>query len=122
MKLEFVGEGYYHYRAVTQYVDPATERYAKFLGQDHSRPWVARITGYDDHFGFARRFIRGSINYTEADSSGNRGVYLYFFLWNGIYEVNERISWKNVRRYFIKVDGPRITEITREEVSQWIRE
>lgn len=126
LSLEFIGENYSMYRAYKErgratQSDAGTERYGAFLGNNKSRPWVARITGFDQEYEFARKFLYGRIDYSRASSNGSRGVYLHFYLRPGIYEVNERISWKNVRRYFIRVDGMTITEITKSEVEQWLQ-
>lgn len=79
-------------------------------------PWVARITGPDPRFGFAREFLRGQKDYSEANSVGSRGVYLYFALPPGIYEVNDLVSWKRTDRYFCRVEGEKIYRISKEEV------
>lgn len=92
------------------------EHYASYMGRDKSNPWVAKILGLDDQFGFAREFMRGYTDYSKASGTGARGIYIHYALKNGIYEVNERVSWKHVKRYFIRVQGTRITEISREDV------
>src|SRR4030042_1894631 len=61
-------------------------------------PWVARITGTDPHFGLARQFVRCTKDYSEANSMGSRGVRGFYVLDSGIYEVNRRVSWKQIRR------------------------
>lgn len=91
-------------------------RYYGYMGFDKSKPWVARLLGMDDKFGFKREFVNGQRDYSNASGTGARGIYAYYPLKDGIYEVNERTSWKSVRRYFIRVQGTIITEISREEV------
>lgn len=78
-------------------------------------PWVAQITGLCDKYGLKREFIRGQRDYTLANSVGSRGVFCYYPLDPGVYEVNERLTWKKVRRYFIKVENTQVIEITKEE-------
>jgi len=83
-------------------------------------PWVARITGIDERYGLAREFVRCHKDYSRANSTGSRGIYAYYILGDGIYEVNQRESWKRTRRYFIRVVEDKITEISREEVLEWL--
>jgi len=99
-----------------------TGRYASYLGRNKSKPWVARITGIDEQYGFAREFVHGYTDYSNASGTGARGIYIRYALKDGIYEVNERISWKHVRRYFIRVQDATITEIDRDEVLQCLSE
>jgi hypothetical protein len=91
-------------------------RYAGYMGRDKSNPWVARIVGFDDTYRYKREFQRGITSYQRANGTGSRGIFVHYALNNGIYEVNERVSWKNVKRYFIRVENAKITEITREEL------
>jgi hypothetical protein len=93
-------------------------RFADYLGLDKSKPWVARLTGFDDTYGFAREFVHPQTDYNGASGTGGRGIMLHYALTDGIYEVNERTSWKHVRRYFIRARGGQINEIGREEVLQ----
>lgn len=90
--------------------------YARYMGRDKSNCWVARLIGLDEKFGFAREFMRGQADWSQAKMTGSRGIFMYYPLTPGIYEINERLSWKHTRRYFIRVDDDIIiTEITREE-------
>lgn len=127
VSLEFIAENYHMYKAYQRRAKldaphAGPERYGDFLGKDKSRPWIAQITGFDLQFGFQRSFVHGQIDYSNANSNGSRGVYLHFYLKPGVYEINERLSWKNVRRRFIRVDGLEIIEMSREEVETWLRQ
>lgn len=117
LELEIIGDNYYaSKRAGTEAVAKET-RYAGMMGRDKTRPWVAKLTGLDPKFGFARQFVKAQQkDYSRANSVGSRGVYLYFVLEPGIYEVHERQTWKRTRRYFCQVEGEKITEIGRDEV------
>lgn len=80
------------------------------------RPWVARITGVRSDGGLCREFIDGQKDFSEANGIGSRGVYYYYHLHPGaVYEVRELINWTRDRRYFCRVDGGRIVEISRTE-------
>lgn len=103
-------------RAVLKLERFDNDRYAKYMGHDKSNCWVARLLGLDEKWGFAREFIRGQADWSQAKMTGSRGIFVYYALPNGIYEVNKRISWKHVKRYFIRVENAEITEIDREEV------
>lgn len=123
LKLEIIADNYYAYQNEKDNAEKkwAGERkYEQALGHDKSRPWVARITGLDDRYGFAREFIHGYKDYREANSIGSRGVYEYFPLDPGVYEVHERVTWKKTRRYFIRVAGTDFEEISRDEAIQWL--
>lgn len=85
-------------------------------------PWVARLTGTDPHWGFQRQFIKAAFDYTYARKSGGRGIYLYFALPPGIYEVYYPTSWKRERRYFARVnEAGEVFEITCEEVFECLK-
>ena len=120
LPLEIIGDNYFAYRRDLANgkarENPRIEKYGEMMGRDRSRPWVARITGLDDKYGFAREFQRGQRDYGRANSIGSRGVYEYFALSDGLYEVHERPTWKRTRRYFVRVENAEITEISREEV------
>jgi hypothetical protein len=119
LELEFIGENYFAYQRSGKHRHEPTERFARHLGNDQSRPWVKRIIGYDPHQqDLIQMPVDGQIDYSRANGTGSRGVRLYFILTDGIYEVNERETWKRVRRYFIRVEGTRISEIERDEVMQ----
>lgn len=91
-------------------------RFAGYLGFDKSNPWVARLVGLDDQFGFAREFVRAQADYSNASGTGGRGIMLRYALVDGIYEVNERVSWKRVNRYFVRAKDGRIEKISCEQV------
>jgi len=68
------------------------------------RPWVARITGLWPSGKFQREFLRGTNDYSEANSKGSRGVFVWYTLESGnYYDVYELVSWKNDDRYLCTV-------------------
>lgn len=80
-------------------------------------PWVARIDGTDPRWGFRREFVRGVHDYTYGEEHHSRGVWLYFFLPPGLYEVYRPVSWKHEERYFVRVDGQgNLHRIRRQDV------
>jgi len=126
LELEFIAENYHAGKREAAKLHSempyGVERYRAILGRDKSRPWVARLLGCSEQYGFTREFIHGQIDYSRANSIGSRGVFLYFALKDGIYEVNERTSWTKVRRYFLLVDSTEMVEVSKEEVTQWLRQ
>lgn len=96
---------------------------SKLLGEGgyKSNSWVAEIIGKHDKYGFDRKFVRGHRDYSEADSTGNRGVYECFLLQPGkVYEVSERYSNKNIDRYFCVANKGEIVRLEKEEVISWL--
>ncbi len=87
------------------------------------KPWIAKITGKDPKYKYAREFLKSNKDYTHSNSKGSRGIYLNYILESGnIYEVNSQYSWRNWERYFCKVseDGD-IIQITKSEVDEWFQ-
>jgi hypothetical protein len=120
LKLEFIAENYYAYKRQATILHEGTERYKEYLGRNQSRPWVKRLTKKGGHL--EREFMNGQIDYSQANRTGSRGVYLYFYLPAGVYEINERCSWTRVRRYYCRVERGQIIEIEQEEVETWLSE
>lgn len=83
------------------------------------RYWVAEITGYDPKYKYARTFLKPKKDYSQANSKGSRGVFLYFLLESGkIYEAKT-----SKRRYFCIVDEDgNIVEVEKEYVDQWLND
>ncbi len=121
LKLEYIGENYHSAQRAGAQAQEQTARYGRYLGRNRSRPWVARLTGLDADGWSVRVFVRGQIDYSRANSTGSRGVYCYYPLSPGFYEVNARESWNHVRRYFLRVVGTEMHEISEEEVHMCLR-
>lgn len=84
-------------------------------------PWVARITGTNDHFGFAREFVRPVYDYTNATRKG-KNARVYYFLAPGIYETKYPISWRHDTRFFFQVnESGEWDEISKNEVLEWLK-
>lgn len=87
------------------------------------RPWIARITGFDDRYGLARQFLSYQTkDYSRANSVGSRGIYAHYILAPGLYEVSDRVSWKRTHRYFLQVseDGSK-SQISEDEVKRCLQ-
>lgn len=124
-KIEAIGDNYAaQLRRYNKSKAPFTKRemQAFQLGGIHLSPWVARITGIDDRHGFKREFIKGQKDYSGANGSGSRGIWLFYFLEPGLYEINQRVKWKRVERFFAwVVNESTMCRLTREEAIQWLR-
>lgn len=123
LRLEWIGEGHSAtLQRIAEYEQNTGQRFptpewVRYYDRRRFHPWVARLTGMDTQFGFKREFLDSQIDYSLARGGGNRGVYLYYMLTPGIYEVNAPESWRHVRRYFVRVhDDLGIAELRREEV------
>lgn len=91
-------------------------------GQRRHRPWAARVLGPDEKYGFQREFIRGPRDYTYTDKVGERGIYEYFYLDPGLYEINEPQALGQSRRYFARVTDNSLVEISREELVECLND
>ena len=80
------------------------------LGPDKSHTWVARLLP-----GMQHEFVQGIRDYSTANRNGSRGIYAFYALKPGVYEINERYKLNRVRRYFIHVADDEYEEITRDE-------
>ena len=120
MRLEIIGDNYRWAARHNLAHTPLRQQIAAIrYGRQELRPWVARLAGIvGDRF--QREFITGMRDYTLARGTGMRGVYEYWPLPEGLYEVNECVRLGVNRRYFIRVVGTEITEVAREEVVQWL--
>jgi hypothetical protein len=116
LDLELIGDDLNHLERTIKARDPLVAAALFPRGETHPRTWVARITGSDPTYGLARQFVRPTRDYSRANSIGSRGVRAYYVLAAGVYEVNQRTSWHNARRYFVRVIDDQITEISRDEV------
>lgn len=87
------------------------------------RPWVARLTGLDRQFGLVREFVKGVWDYTYARGKrGGRGIYIYWSLAPGLYEIFRPVSWRHEERFFFRVDdGGEIQTITHDEVLECLK-
>jgi len=125
LRLEIIGDNWHQYRRMldagklgrTHFRDDIR---AIRYGRRQLRPWVARLIGVDN-CGFQREFITGMRDYSLARGIGLRGIYEYFALKPGVYEVNECVRLGYARRYFIRVDNLDIIEVPRTEVLECLK-
>lgn len=125
LKLEIIGDNYIQRLRLIDSGKAPCPHIREFVktiryGRKKFRPWVARIVGRDEHYGYARQFITGMRDYTDANPIGSRGIFEYFALTDGVYEVNETMALGRARRHFIRVNEGAIAEISKEKVERWI--
>jgi hypothetical protein len=120
LKIEAIGDNGYQLmelgkRVLNEAIPGAGEI---VVGNFPKRAWVAKIVGKSKKYKFDRVFVRGKKDYSQANSVGSRGIYIWYFLEPGFfYEVSEPVSWKNTNRFFCKVDCEgNIIKISEEEV------
>lgn len=121
LKLEAIGDNYSaylrHYLKSDSKDFGRKELQAFSLGNKRFTPWVALIVGLDGYFGFKRDFVEGHRDYSGASSTGSRGIFIYYALKPGIYEINDRQTWKRVDRYFCRIENDEtLVRISKEEV------
>lgn len=121
LKIEAIGDGFAaHLRQYNKTNPPRFDKLdlnALRFGRKEFQPWVARIKGTHAQYGLDREFMQAQRDYTDSSSTGNRGIWLYYALRPGIYEINERITWKRKDRYFLRViDDETAERINKDEV------
>lgn len=116
IKLEAIGDDYFAYKRSRERTVERRMTNAWRMAEREGPCWVARITGLDRKYGLAREFVHGQRDYAQANSVGSRGVFIYYPLRPGVYEVHERLTWAKSRRYFVRVEGTEYYEITQQEV------
>lgn len=108
-------------------LSPAEHRRADAVGhlrreQRNTRPRVSELTGLFGR-GFARRELRPKEDWSQSNSRGTRGVWLYWTLTAGpVYEAFYRTTWKSphlTRYLYVTADGD-LMDATEEEVRKWL--
>ncbi len=94
---------------------------AKMIGFLPPRSWVAEVVGFDDKYGFRRRFLRPNVDYSHANAQGSRGVFAYYNLGSGIYDVKAAISWRKSDRYYCRVEDDVLVTLSTGEVVEWLK-
>jgi hypothetical protein len=92
-----------------------------YMGWNKSTPFVAKVTGFNrDTSDFRRYALKGYVDYTKANSVGSRGVYKYYFVEDGLYEINCHSSWKKVDHYFLLIENGNEKRLNFEEAITWL--
>ncbi len=118
--MEAIGDNFFAYRQYRRHVNLAYERQMWRMTRPELEPWVDRLTGLQEGH-FRRERVRGLRDYTHASCTGARGIFIWYFLAPGLYEINQRVSWNKARRYFVQSEGGILTERTYHEVLQCLK-
>lgn len=87
--------------------------------RENNKPWVAEIIGTHPKYRLDRRFLKGQLDFRNANRKGN-GVRMVFELESGRYY--DCCTGKKRNRYFCKVtDDGDIETVTNEEVESWVK-
>ena len=90
-----------------------------FLQGMPRRAWVARVKYIRGNY-IDREFVQGQSDYTKSNSIGSRGIYIHYFLDEGLYEISSPQSWKNIDRYFAYVENGELWRVSKEEAKLWL--
>jgi len=91
MKLEAIADHILYERRMCRKYGVAWQ--PKRMIEYQIRPaWVARIIGFQPDGREIRQFLRGRRDYSQATSTGSRGIWIHYLLDDGIYEVNEPVK------------------------------
>lgn len=87
------------------------------------KTWAAEIVGLYNSGKYVFKFLRGSRDYSQANSVGSRGVYVYYNLQSGkVYCVNHWSSWRCEERWMCRVDERgEMHKISHEEVLECLK-
>ncbi len=128
LEIELIGDDSYEALRMTNRrrypeLPPCVELRARRLGRPELRPWVARVIPIPGSEGYRREMIAYQHkDYSRANSVGSRGVYAYYLLSPGVYEIHQRTSWKHGEQYYLQVkeDGTK-QRLGDDEVREWLR-
>lgn len=127
LKLEAIGDNHIAYRRHMEKA-PKLNRFGRSeidaykFGNKRRVAWCAEITGVNLDGNLERQFVDGNRDWRDSNSTGSRGIFTYYALRPGLYEINSPESWSRVRRYFIKViDDVTAVEISKEELLQCLQ-
>lgn len=93
------------------------------FGKYQSSFFVAEIIGVDYKYTFKRLFINGKKDYSNSNSKGSRGIFMYYFLDSSkIYDIKRQVSWKKTERFYCKFNNNgEVVKITEDEVFKCIK-
>lgn len=126
LKLEAIGDNHIAYRRHME--KHRTQGFSRReidaykFGNKRRVAWCAKIVGVNSDGNLEREFMDGNRDWRDSNGTGSRGIFTYYALRPGLYEINQPESWKHVRRYFAKVvDKSTMIEIGKEELLQCLQ-
>jgi len=109
IRLELISDDYFYALRNGSWSFEKLSRRARRLGPNRSPSYCAKIID-------GRRFFQHGVrDYSHANSDGSRGIFEYFVLSNGTYEINSRISFDCAEKYYVRIVNETITRISRDE-------
>lgn len=85
------------------------------------RAWVAEVRAMSRSGKIDRSFLRGLKDYSAANGTGSRGVFVTYILRpDTLYEVNALETWSRQRRYFCRAVEGRVVELSTAEAAEWL--
>jgi hypothetical protein len=127
IKLEYIGEAQESFlSSCKETFNNISDKFGdQFMGNHIiRRPWIAEIFGTDKNFKFKRNFLKGNWQRKRSNSTGSRGVEIWFTLVSGkLYEAKSFKSWRSIDRYFciITNDG-NVNRLTEIEAMEWLKD
>jgi len=89
-------------------------------GDPPPRPWVARLDSVCSRYGWCRVFLDGKKNYRTANARGSRGVWIEFYLDEGVYQVQRLTAKGRPTRHYIAVENGKQREILEQEAVECV--
>lgn len=78
--------------------------------------FVNEVLGFNSS-GLEEVSLKGQVDYSQANSVGSRGVYVFYFLKEGrIYHISSPKSWKKIDEYYCFVKKGKIIRLSFEQV------
>lgn len=124
IKVEAIGESVYQgFDFSNGLLNNYVPGLGNILGLPKRNYWVAQIVGWHPKWKYERKFLSPKKDYRKSNSTGSRGIYLWYILESGnIYEVKRPISRKRFERFFCTVnDKGKIEEMTEEQVNECLK-
>lgn len=90
------------------------------LPSANRKPWVAKILGTCEVYGYEREFVKSYNDYRNASRSGRSGIWHWYFLPPGCYEAHKVLNSQKTRRFFFMSEKGSIREIEKDEVDAWL--
>lgn len=116
LRLENIGDDYHWAKRNGYLTERLVHHHYQRMGGDKDDSSVCQMA-WDGEL--VRLFpVRGTKDYSQANSVGSRGVFTIYLLKPGIYQIHELISWKRARLWWAKVANGQLTEIKLEEALQ----
>ncbi len=83
------------------------------------RAWVAEVSQDIDTGRLCRTYMRCQKDYRDGNSTGSRGVMVYYWLEEGkVYEVSSPATWRRSEHFFCRAENGEVVRMTLREAIQ----